>query len=315
MSTYRNSLPQLGDDLFLADGGLETTLVFHEGLDLPCFAAFDLLKDDAGVATLNRYFEPYLNIARQHQFGFILDAATWRANPDWAQRIGYSQAELADANRRAIEMLIALRNQHATRATPIVVSGTIGPRGDGYRADARMSVDKARRYHSTQINTLAETEADMVSGFTLNYVDEAIGIVLAAHDADIPVVISYTVETDGRLPSGELLATAIARTDAETDGYPAYYMINCAHPTHFAPALDNDGAWLRRLRGLRANASCLSHEELDACTELDEGDPVELGQQYAALMQTHPQIRVVGGCCGTDHRHIGEIARAWRTRH
>lgn len=207
-------------------------------------------------------------------------------------------------------MLLALRCAYETRVTPIVVSGTIGPRGDGYRTDARMSADAARAYHSTQIRTFAETDADMVSAFTLNYVDEAIGIVQAAREAEIPAVISFTVETDGRLPAGETLAEAIERTDAATDGYAAYYMINCAHPTHFAPALNDRGAWLQRLKGLRANASCLSHAELDESTTLDEGNPAQLGLQYAALLQEHPQLRVVGGCCGTNHRHIGEIARA-----
>jgi homocysteine S-methyltransferase len=312
MSTYRSNLPQLGERLFLTDGGLETSLVFHEGLDLPCFAAFDLLKDEAGVATLNRYFEPYLAIAREHQLGFILDSATWRANPDWAERIGYSNAELADANRRGIGMLLALRAAHETRETPIVVSGTIGPRGDGYRADMRMSADAARAYHSTQVRTFAETDADFVSAFTLNYIDEAIGIVQAAREADIPAVISFTVETDGRLPSGEALAEAVERTDAATEGYAAYYMINCAHPTHFATTLDDTGRWLQRLKGLRANASCLSHAELDESIVLDEGNPAELGSQYAELLNEHPQLRVVGGCCGTSHRHISEIARASR---
>jgi homocysteine S-methyltransferase len=309
MAKYRNNLPQLNSGRFLTDGGLETTLVFHEGLELPCFAAFDLLKDDAGIAVLNRYFESYLTLAREHRLGFVLDAPTWRASADWGRQIGYSDAELASANQRAIELLHALRDTHESADAPIVISGAIGPRGDGYRADVRMSTDAARAYHQTQIDTFAATDADLVTAFTLNYTEEAIGIVQAARDAAIPAVISFTVETDARLPSGEALAEAIDRTDMATAGYAAYYMINCAHPTHFMPALEQDGAWKLRIQGLRANASCLSHAELDEATELDEGNPTELGQQYAELLRRNPQVRVIGGCCGTDLRHIREIAR------
>jgi S-methylmethionine-dependent homocysteine/selenocysteine methylase len=310
MSKYRARLPQLGEKLFLTDGGLETTLVFHDGLELPYFAAFDLLKDDEGIARLRRYLEPYLAIARRHGVGVLLETPTWRANPDWAAKLGYDTVALADINRKAIDLLLEIRADHETPATPMVISGNIGPRGDGYRAASRMSVDAARDYHAQQIGTFADTEADMVSALTLNYIEEAVGIVRAAQDAGIPAVISFTVETDGRLPSGDTLETAIERTDAETGGYAAYYMINCAHPEHFDPVLRTGAAWTQRLRGLRANASRCSHAELDECTELDAGNPVELGGQYAGLRDRLPGLTVLGGCCGTDHRHIEAIFSA-----
>lgn len=310
MSKYRNHLPQLDSTLFLTDGGLETTLVFHEGIDLPYFAAFDLLKDEDGVETFRRYFEPYVEIAKQRRVGIVLESPTWRANPDWAEKLGYDATALADANRKGIGLLIELRSIHETPTTPIVISGNLGPRGDGYRADDRMTVVEAREYHAPQIQTFAETDADMVCAVTLNYVEEAIGIINAARDAGLPVAISFTVETDGRLPSGTSLAEAIQRTDEETDGYAVYYMLNCAHPTHFEHVLHDGGTWRERIRGLRANASKLSHAELDESTELDIGDPKELGRQYRALRSLLPRLTVVGGCCGTDHRHVGAIASA-----
>jgi homocysteine S-methyltransferase len=308
MSLYRNQLPQLDNRLFLTDGGLETTLVFHKGLDLPCFAAFDLLKDDAGVAILREYFEPYLEAARRHRAGFILEAPTWRANPDWAAKLGYDAPALDAANRRAIELLVELRAAYADDQ-PFVISGNLGPRGDGYRADERMTADQARAYHAAQIDSFAGTEADMIAAFTMTYAEEAIGILRAARDAGMPAVISFTVETDGRLPSGESLAEAIRRTDAETDGYAAYYMINCAHPEHFADLLA-DGAWRERIRGLRANASKRSHAELDESTDLDDGNPARLGEEYRELRELLPKLNVLGGCCGTDHRHVHAIAAA-----
>jgi S-methylmethionine-dependent homocysteine/selenocysteine methylase len=310
VSKYRRRLPQLRGGLFMTDGGLETTLIFHEGVDLPAFAAFDLLKNEEGVATLRRYFVRYAALACSHGTGVVLEAPTWRANPDWAERLGYDAVALADANRKAIGLLLEIRAAFETPETPIVISGNLGPRGDGYRVDARMSVDAARAYHAAQVDTFAETDADMVAAFTMTYPEEAIGIVQAARMRDLPVAISFTVETDGRLPCGEPLGEAIERTDAESGRYPAYYMINCAHPTHFDAVVAGDAPWRERIGGLRANASTRSHAELDESTELDSGDPVALGAHYRRLHAMLPKLSVVGGCCGTDERHVDAICRA-----
>jgi homocysteine S-methyltransferase len=307
MSKYRRCLPQLGDRLYLTDGGLETWLIFHEGLDLPCFAAFDLLRDEGGAAVLRRYYDRYVELARAHGVGVILEAPTWRANADWGARLGYDADALADANRKAIGLMLEIRAAAGTPVSPAVISGNLGPRGDGYRAGARMTAAGAQSYHTPQIETFAQTDADMVSAFTINYIEEAIGIVRAARAAAMPVVISFTVETDGRLPSGDALREAIDRTDSETDGYTAYYMINCAHPTHFRHILADGGHWRARIRGLRANASRRSHAELDGSTDLDAGNPAELGDQYQALRPLLPRLTVLGGCCGTDHRHVEAI--------
>jgi S-methylmethionine-dependent homocysteine/selenocysteine methylase len=304
---YRDRLPQLDGQFFMSDGGLETTLIFHQGLPLPENAAFDLLRHDEGVRVLRRYFDQYAAIARRRRLGFVLESPTWRANPDWASRIGYDARALAEANRKAIRLMQEVRAAWEGPGTPFVISGNIGPRGDGYFPDRRMRVHEALAYHAPQVETFADTAADMVAAFTLNYPEEAIGVALAARNARIPAAISFTVETDGRLPSGETLADAVSRTDDETDGWPAYYMINCAHPAHFEPVLRGGGSWLRRLRGLRANSSRLSHAELDGRTELDPGDPEALGAEYRALFSLLPHLAVVGGCCGTDHRHVDAI--------
>lgn len=308
MSKYRKHLPQLKDQLFMTDGGLETTLIYHEGIDLPFFAAFDLLKNEFGLEVLRRYFVRYTELARSHGLGVILEAPTWRANQDWAAKLDYDTVTLADANRKAIGLLLEIRAGLETARTKIVISGNLGPRGDGYIADSRMSTAEAQDYHAAQVQTFAGTDADMVAAFTMNYVEEAIGIVRAAKQAQMPVAISFTVETDGRLPSGQPLREAIAATDSATGGYPAYYMINCAHPTHFRQSLQQ-GEWLNRIRGVRANASCKSHAELDASTTLDAGNPDELGVQYRELRATLGKLAVIGGCCGTDHRHVDAMCR------
>lgn len=304
----RHSLPQLAR-LFLTDAGLETDLIFNRGVDLPCFASITLLRTESGRATLKDYFRQYLDLAARNEVGLILEGASWRASPDWAEPLGLSGAELDTLNIASVELLHQLRDEFAHAGIPIVVSACIGPRGDGYDPGRVMSVAEAEDYHSHQAAVLASAGPDMLSAFTINNLNEAIGVTRAAARTGLPFVLSLTVETDGRLPTGEELGAAIAEVDARTGDYPAYYMINCAHPTHFADQLAEGGDWVERVRGIRANASRCSHAELDAMTELDAGDPVDLGLRYRALRDKFPQITVLGGCCGTDHRHVQAIAQ------
>ena len=326
MSPYRHNLPQLaaGTRPFMTEAGLETTLIYDDGIELPDFAAFRLLDDAAGIEVLRRYYLRFARLAARLRCGAVFETPTWRASADWGARLGYDAAALDRVNRKAVELLRSLApaggeptdadgevdDDTDAVAPPIVVSGCIGPRGDGYVPGRRMSAQDAQHYHGAQIATFASTDADLVSVLTMTYVDEAIGVVRAAREHAMPVVVSFTLETDGRLPSGQPLADAIEQTDAATGAYPTYYMINCAHPAHFPDALRDGAGWTRRIGGVRANASRRSHAELDAATELDSGDPVALGGEYVALRARLPGLRVVGGCCGTDHRHVEAICRA-----
>jgi S-methylmethionine-dependent homocysteine/selenocysteine methylase len=307
--SYRSGLPQLEGELFLTDGGIETTLIFHQGLELPAFAAFVLLRDEAGTDELRRYYAPYLELARDEGVGLVLESPTWRASPRWAEELGVEPQELDELNRKAIALMEELRDEAAGVA---VISGCVGPWDDGYNPSSQLTPDEAQEYHSTQIATFADTAADMVTAITMTYPDEAIGIVRAAGAAGLPVAISFTLETDGRLPSGEGLGEAIVEVDEATAAAPAYYMINCAHPTHFEAVLEPEQDWVERIGGLRANASPKSHAELDEAEELDEGDPADLGARHAALSEKLPSLNVLGGCCGTDHRHVREIIQRFR---
>jgi S-methylmethionine-dependent homocysteine/selenocysteine methylase len=299
----------LGDELFLTDGGLETVLIFHEGFELPEFAAFVLLDSDEGRQALRRYFRAYADVARDQGIGCILESMTYRASEDWGAKLGLSPAQVADRNRKGIALLEDIRSEYEDEIPHVVISGCMGPRYDGYNAEDRMTAAQSAAYHRPQIATFRETAADMVAAYTLPYVAEGAGVAMAAREEGMPAVISFTVETDGRLPSGETIRDAVEQIDELTDSAPAYYMINCAHPTHFADAL-GDGPWTDRVRAVRANASAKSHAELDESSELDEGDPVDLGRQYVALAKQLRRLTVVGGCCGTDHRHVAEICSA-----
>ncbi len=309
MTQNRKTLAHMNGSLVLTDGGMETTLIFHEGLDLPHFAAFPLIDSDEGRAALTRYYERYLGLARESRLGFILDTPTWRASPDWAPRLGYDLAALRRVNIDGVRFVQHLRDEWSSAVSPCVINGVIGPRGDGYVAGT-MDPSAAEDYHAFQAEALAAAGVDMISAMTMNTIGEATGIARAAAALGLPHVISFTLETDGRLVGGASLREAIESVDEATGGSPAYYMINCAHPLHLEGAIGTGEAWTARLGGLRANASTLSHAELDEAETLDEGDPADLGRRYRALQRSHPGLRVVGGCCGTDHRHVEAIRDA-----
>lgn len=307
MNTQTQQLPQLAGTIFLSEGGLETDLIFNQGIDLPDFASFPLLEAESGRRTLTDYFQSIIDLARRDQRGIVFETATWRANPDWGLGLGYSIEQLDTLNRDAVALLLELRA--ANPDMEVVISGSLGPRGDGYAIADAMTAEAAADYHGPQITSLAAGGADLVSALTINYADEAIGIVTAAQAIGIPVVISFTVETNGALPSGQSLAAAIDEVDMATGDAAAYFMVNCAHPTHFADVFDASGPW-HRVRGIRANASSMSHEELDNSTELDRGDENDLAARYANLAGRLPALAVVGGCCGTDLAHLELISGA-----
>jgi homocysteine S-methyltransferase len=309
MAKYRYALPQDAGGLFLSDGGMETALIFLQGLDLPQFASFVLLDSEKGRAELVKYYKQYLAIARDRGIGFVLDTATWRASLDWGGLIGFDAEKLKEINIAAVDLVASLREEWETPATPIVLNGVIGPRGDGYKA-GRMEAKEAEDYHAFQVDIFAGTRADMVSAITMNTVNEAVGVARAAKRAAIPCVVSFTVETDGRLVDGTTLRAAIEATEEATEGSPTYYMVNCAHPTHFEQALARDETWVKRIHGVRANASAKSHAELDESETLDAGDMTDLSRRYKALTRAFPSMRILGGCCGTDHRHLAAICEA-----
>ncbi len=304
--------PPIADRLYLTDSGLETDLVFNHGLDLPCFAAFPLLREASGRDLITDYFLRHLDIARAAGTGFVLESVTWRASSDWASQLGIDLATLDRLNREAIAMLLAIKAAYESETLPISISGCIGPRGDGYIAPVGAETSGFEAYHLPQAESLAVAGADMLSAITMTSSAEAIGIARAAGRVGLPAVISFTVETDGRLPSGETLADAIAYVDADVP--PLYFMINCAHPSHFAALFASGAPWLQRLHGLRANASRLSHAELDVMTALDAGDCDALAADYVELRRLAPHLTILGGCCGTDARHIAAIARACAPR-
>jgi homocysteine S-methyltransferase len=298
------------DTAVVTDAGLETWLLFQRGVDLPAFAAYPLVDTPTGRTLLAEYYSRYAEIAASVGAGVVLEAPTWRANPDWAATLGHGPDELGRLIDASIALVAGVRDGW-TGAQPFLVSGAIGPHGDGYRVDTAMSPIESAEYHTFQIDRMAKAGADVVTAMTMGYVGEAAGVALAAHEVGVPAVLSFTVETDGRLPSGMPLGEAIEATDDITDASVHHYMVNCAHPTHFDHVLDGSAPWAARIGGVRANASTLSHAELDEMVELDDGDPADLAARTVALRSALPSLQVIGGCCGTDDRHVAAIAAAW----
>lgn len=307
MTQQNKSLPQLSGQMFVTDGGIETHMIFNEGHDLPHFSVFQLNDSEQGRQAMREYYRPYISIAQKAGQGFLFDTNTWRANPDWGALVGYDAERLHAVNVAAIRFCREVAGAFEAAGVPTVVSGAMGPRRDAWQYDAAMSVDEATRYHGPQVAAFAAAEADLVTAYTLTNVPEAVGIARLAEAAGLPCVLSFTLETDGRLPGGKGLGDAIGEVDAATAGSPAYYMINCVHPIHFASTLRHGGEWVNRIGGLRVNASMKSHAELDESEVLDIGDWQDLAQRYQRILPLLPNIRVIGGCCGTDHRHIGAI--------
>ncbi|CAF3596763.1 unnamed protein product [Rotaria socialis] len=310
MAKYRSALPQLSNKFFITSGGMGTTLIFHEGMDLPFFASFIILKNEVRCEWLKNFYRKFVDIARKYDVGCILKTPTWRASPDWILKLGFAEQDVVDMNRKAIELLCDIRDEYETEKCQIVINGCIGPRGDAYNLTTTMTVEEAQAYHAIQIGVLSQTKADMITAFTLNDPEEAAGMVKAANAVGMPIAISFTVETDGRLAGGKTLKEAIEFVDKVTQNSPIYYMINCAHPTSFEHVLMPDEPWTTRIHGVKGNASKKSHAELDGCKELDSGNPIEFGENNRALLGKLKNLNVFGGCCGTDYRHVEEICKA-----
>lgn len=308
MSISTGRLPHLASRTFLTDGGLETDMIFNKGFELPAFASHALLASATGRRALRAYFVSHLELAAEYGTGFILDTVTWRAQREFADELQVSPGALREANEQAVLFAADLRSGYDRDAMPVLVNGVVGPCGDGYRPARWLTANEAEAYHTEQVRWLADAGADLVSAMTFTNASEAVGFVRATQRIGVPAAVSFTIETDGRLPTGQPLDEAIDKVDAETGAAPIYFMVNCAHPSHLRAALIQ-GDWIGRVRGVRCNASRKSHAELDACTQLDCGDPVELAGDYEQLLDALPQVNVFGGCCGTDLRHIQAIAR------
>ena len=301
--------PRLHRKFYLTEGGTETEILYKWGFELPEFAMFPLLDNPEADAVIRNIYRRYFDVAEARDTGLLILGHDYRASPDWGKKLGYSPDALAKMQRRTIRFLADMRAEYKGRVTDAYIAGCIGPRGDAYGTGGDITAAQAEDYHSVQLTTLKDTDADMAIAMTFNNIPEAVGVIRAATALAIPVGISLTLTTDSRLRSGPTLREAVETIDERTDGGAAWFGTNCAHPLEFEPALADDGPWTDRLRYIRPNAVKMEQVALCKLGHLEDGDPVELGQQMGEVARRFPLADILGGCCGTDERHLDEIAK------
>lgn len=312
----QSPLPIAGSgELFLTEGGSETEIMYRHGFELPEFAMFTLLENPKAVPIMRDMFCAQLDVAAEFGLSFLLTGLDYRASPDWGAKLGYSAQGLADANISAIEFLRDIAQGYEDQIPRLLVGGILGPRGDAYDLNQNITAESAEDYHSVQLNTLKAAGVDFVSAQTFNNVPEAVGVCKAASKMGVALSVGLTLDSTCRLKSGPSLAEAITEIDALTgEQAPDFYLLNCSHPVEYEPALEN-ASWIKRLRGVRPNASKMEKLALCKLGHLEDGDPVELGAQLGDLSQRFPHMDIFGGCCGTGDSHLREIAKALKSRH
>lgn len=301
--------PRLEGKFYLTEGGTETEVLYKWGFELPEFAMFPLLDDPKADDVIRNMFRRYLDVAAEQNTGVLLNGHDYRASPDWGAKLGYSDEGLREMQRRTIQFLDEMRAEYADRVSDVYIAACIGPRGDAYGTGGEITADEAEDYHSVQMQNLDGTAADMAVAATFNNVPEAIGVIRAASGVGMPIGVSLTLTPEGRLRSGPTLREAIETVDEATASAAAWFGTNCAHPIEFEDALTDEGPWLDRLRYIRPNAAKMDKIALCSLGHLEDGDPVELGEQMGEIARRLPRADIIGGCCGTDERHLSEIAQ------
>ncbi len=305
-----SSLPPMGSgEMFLTEGGSETEIMYRHGFELPEFSMLPLLESPLALSALRDEYSQQLDVAAEFGLSFLLTGLDYRASPDWGSKLGYSPSGLADANIASIELLRDIAKGYEEQIPRLLIGGILGPRGDAYSLNQEITAESAEDYHAVQLETLKRADVDFACALTFNNVAESVGALRAANQTGVPLFVSLTLDRSGRLKSGPTLAEAIVEIDAQAgEAAPELYMINCSHPLEYEPALENRD-WIKRLRGVRPNASKMEKLALCELGHIEEGDPVELASRLRDLSERYPHMDIFGGCCGTGHKHLREIAK------
>ncbi|HEY8592653.1 MAG TPA: homocysteine S-methyltransferase family protein [Sphingomicrobium sp.] len=302
--------PFLSGLRYLAEGGQETELMYGHGFELPKFALFPLLDDAAAVVQLKAMYEAVLQVAVRHRMSVMLGGLDYRASPDWAGLLGIDAVRLADYQHRSVAFLREVAEPYLEKLPHILVSGIVGPQGDAYERNQTVTASSAEAYHGTQMDNLASAGVDLVQAMTFTSSHEAIGVIRAAQARELPIVVSFMTDSPDEPGGQRSFRQTIEDVDRATDSYALFYGINCAHPREFEPLLRDQGEWLNRIGLLRPNASAKDKVELCQIGHLERGDARELAQLMGVLAARLPNVRVLGGCCGTWDEHLDLIAGA-----
>lgn len=295
--------------LYLTEAGTETEVLYKEGYELPHFAMWTLLDNPEAMERIGDMYRRYLDVAAENETGIVLCGFDYRASPDWAALLDVDRDGLREVIHRGIGFLRDVSDPYRDRVPHILLGGSIGPRGDAYSRGEPVTADSAEEYHSFQIACLKEAGADIACAHTFNNIPEAVGVARAARAEGLPLAMYFSLDSSSRLNTGPSLRDAVIETDSQTGNAPLFYGLNCSHPVEFEPALE-PGDWIDRLRSIRPNASKMEKIALCKLGHLEDGDPDELGAQMGDLARRYPHMDIMGGCCGTDERHLSRIAEA-----
>ncbi|MBW2409401.1 MAG: homocysteine S-methyltransferase family protein [Deltaproteobacteria bacterium] len=293
--------------VILTEGAVIERLRRDPAVELdPYIANAGLIYDQAGKQAMTRIYRQYIDIASRYRLPMIVSAPTWRASSERINKSAYSGRETMVKD--CADFINRIRQDVSQSADCIYIAGLIACRGDSYEPREALTADKAEAYHRLQAQELAHAGVDFILAATLPAVSEALGIAAALSQCAIPYSLSFVIRSDGRVLDGTPLQAAIEKIDAAVNPGPLFYQINCVHPAIFRKAIEQSEPGFDRLLGLQANTSEKSPEELDGLGYLDTSEPEEFAESMLAL-HTHFGLKIIGGCCGTDHRHIEEIAK------
>lgn len=269
-----------------------------------------LIYQESGRAALETIYRQYLAIGQRYQLPLLLSTPTWRAGRERIAAAGLAGRDLNGDNTR---FLAKLRDGSGDYARQVAICGLMSCRGDAYKPDEAMSADAAADFHAWQADALAAAGVDFLLAATLPALSEALGLARAQAATGLPYVISFVARREGTLLDGTPLSVAISTIDAAVTPRPLAYLVNCTHASIFRSALLNERnsspLVKQRVIGLLANTAALSPEELNERTDLVEEAPAVFGRSVAAL-RSELGMKILGGCCGTDQRHIECLARA-----
>lgn len=296
----------------ITDGGIETRIMFETNLSMdPELQVAALVPDPDGAAALRSIYESYIKAAGEFGLPIVIGTPTFRASLNFARRAGHGGEEsVRELNVGAVRLLRQLREDSDHR--PIFIAGVIGPSGDAYTPGDALGAPEAAAYHRLQTEVLAEEGVEFLFAPTFPAVDEALGVAMAMGRSGLPYVVSFVLDTAGRVLDGTPLTAAIERIDNEALPPPLYYSISCVYPDVAARALEDAARDSKTLVGriaeLKANGSPLGTDELVRLDHIEATPPEPFAELLWSLHESHPVLRVIGGCCGTDDRHIRALA-------
>ena len=271
-----------------------------------------MIYDTIGKKILDKIYNQYISVAYKFNLPILILTPTWRANKERLELAGFKDKNV---NADCVKFLFDIRNKYGEFASKILIGAPMACKGDAYNPEEALLSDEAYNFHKFQVKKLSEAGVDFLLGSTLPASSEALGMAKAMAESNIVYILSFVIHPNGKLLDGTSLNETISVIDNSVSPKPIYYMLNCVHPTHCMSAINNElnntEVIRTRLKGLQANGSAMSPEELELLEKTSSQSPSIWGKKMIDLY-LNSNLKILGGCCGTNHHHIKSIARIFR---